>query len=92
MYNGSEGVPEDHVKAAQLFLEAAQMGDAQAMNLLGVAYSHGSGVHRDIDKAVYWWKKSVETDPNGPDGKAAQSWLDVHNGKPLCVYCAPSTK
>lgn len=94
MYNadGSLGVPEDHVKAAQLFLKAAQAGDAQAMNNLGVLYGRGSGVPRDINEAVRWWEKAVEIDGKGPAGKAAQSWLDLHNGKPLCVYCPPSIK
>jgi TPR repeat protein len=90
MYNsdGSLGLPEDHVKAAQFFLKAAQAGDAQAMNNLGVMYYQGKGVpRRDSDKAVYWWKKSVEADKNGFGGKAAQSWLDMHDGKPWCPYC-----
>lgn len=85
MYNsdGSLGVPEDHVKAAQYFLKAAQAGDAQAMDNLGVMYSQGKGVPRNVDEAVRWWKKAVEIDGNGPSGRAAQSWLDVHNGRPL---------
>jgi len=94
MYNGdgSLGVPEDRVKAAQLFLKAAQAGDAQAMDNLAVMYGQGKGVPKDIDAAVRWWKKAVEVDGNGQSGKAAQSWLDVHDGKPVCVYCASSTK
>ena len=72
--DGSEGVPEDDVKAAQLYLRAAQMGDAYAMNHLGYAYSHGKGVPPDMDKAVFWWKKAVAA--GGPPGAAAQTWLD----------------
>ncbi|MGA8494007.1 MAG: tetratricopeptide repeat protein [Xanthobacteraceae bacterium] len=75
--DGSFGVPEDHAKAAQLYLKAAQMGDAYAMNHLGYVYSHGIGVPKDIDKAVFWWKKAVAA--GGEPGKAAQTWLDVLN-------------
>lgn len=88
--DGSEGVPEDHVKAAQLYLKAAQMGDAQAMNNLGVMYSQGRGVPRDISEAVRLWKKAVAL--GGPAGKAAQTWLDAHDGKAFCIYCGPSSK
>ncbi|MFM0090768.1 tetratricopeptide repeat protein [Paraburkholderia sediminicola] len=89
MYNadGSLGAPADHAKAARLFLEAAQAGDAQAMDNLGVLYSQGKGVLRKINEAVYWWTKAVEVDKNGPSGKAAQSWLDLHNGKGICPDC-----
>jgi hypothetical protein len=83
MYNGdgSLGVPADHVKAAQLFLKAAQAGNAQAMNNLGVMYSQGKGLPRDIDQAIRWWKKAIEVDGNGASGKAAQSWLQMYNNK-----------
>jgi len=72
--DGSEGVPEDDVKAAQLYLKAAHMGDAYAMNHLGYVYSHGKGVPKDMDEAVFWWKKAVAA--GGQPGAAAQTWLD----------------
>jgi TPR repeat protein len=90
--DGSLGVAEDQAKAAQLFLRAAKAGDAQAMNNLALKYSQGKGLPRDIDAAIRWWRKAVEVDKNGPSGKAAQSWLDLHNGKPFCPYCAPSAR
>jgi TPR repeat protein len=73
--DGSEGVPEDDVKAAQLYMKAATMGDAYAMNHLGYVYSHGKGVPKDMGKAVFWWKKAVVA--GGEPGKAAQTWLDL---------------
>lgn len=73
--DGSEGVPEDDVKAAQLDMKAARMGDAYAMNNLGYVYSHGKGVRKDMDRAVFWWKKAVAA--GGEPGKAAQTWLDL---------------
>jgi hypothetical protein len=94
MYNsdGSFGVPEDHVKAARLYIKAAKAGNAQAMNNLGVMYWQGLGVDRDVGKAIFWWKRCIESDKNGESGKAAQSWLELHDGKPFCLYCLPSTK
>lgn len=80
--DGSFGVPGDPVKAAQLFLKAAHAGDARAMNNLGVMYLQGKGVRQDLDQAVYWWKKALEADQNGMNGRAAQSWLDLHARKP----------
>ncbi|WP_075643772.1 tetratricopeptide repeat protein [Paraburkholderia monticola] len=89
MYNGdgSMGAPADHVKAARLFLEAARAGDAQAMNNLGLLYLQGKGVRQNVNEAVYWWRKAVEVDKNGPSGRAAQSWLDLHDGKCLFPLC-----
>lgn len=75
--DGSEGVPEDDVKAAQLYLKAAHMGDAYAMNHLGYVYSHGKGVPKDMNKAVFWWKKAVAA--GGQPGAAAQTWLDIEH-------------
>jgi hypothetical protein len=93
MYNGdgSMGVPSDHVKAAELFLTAAQAGDAQAMDNLGVAYYQGKGVPENIDEARRWWKKAIEIDHDGGGGRAAQSWLDLLDGKGLCPDCPTTT-
>ena len=73
--DGSEGVPADDVKAAQLYLKAATMGEPYAMNHLGYVYGHGKGVPIDMNKAVFWWKKAVAA--GGDPGKAAQTWLDL---------------
>jgi len=73
--DGLEGVPGDDVKAAQLYMKAATMGDAYAMNHLGYVYSHGKGLPKDMDQAVFWWKKAVVA--GGEPGKAAQTWLDL---------------
>lgn len=77
--DGSEGVPEDDVKAVRLYMKAANMGDAYAMNHLGYVYSHGKGVPKNMGKAVFWWKKAAAA--GGEPGKAAQTWLDVLHQK-----------
>jgi TPR repeat protein len=47
---------------------AAEAGDANAMNRLGVVYGNGEGVPVDFAKAVEWYKKAA--DAGNPDAKA----------------------
>lgn len=46
--------------ALQLWQPAAEAGDAQAMNNLGVLYDKGLGVEPDVGRALYWYAKSAE--------------------------------
>lgn len=47
-------------------LEKARLGDADAQNRLGIAYSEAKGVKPNQVKAVYWFRKSAEHgDPLG---------------------------
>ena len=39
---------------------AAEQGDADAQCNLGVCYEHGSGVEKDLAKAVEWYNKAAE--------------------------------
>ncbi len=41
-------------------LEAAQKGDGNAQNYLGIAYSEGLGVKPNQKTAVYWFEKSAD--------------------------------
>lgn len=43
-----------------LLFWAADNGVAQAMNDIGLCYEEGQGMHVDYDKALEWFKKSVE--------------------------------
>lgn len=72
--DGSLGVPADQSKATTLFLKAARLGDAQAMDNLGYRYMRGLGVATNLHQAIFWWKRAVAT--GGEGGKAAQTWLD----------------
>ena len=88
--DGNYGVPKDDVFSAQLYLKAARQGDTQAMNSLGVIFSTGKGVSRNMDQALFWWNRAAKL--GGPAGDAARQWLALHDGKPLCVYCSPDSK
>lgn len=46
--------------ALQLWQPAAEAGDAQAMNNLGVLYDKGLGVEPDVGRALHWYAKSAE--------------------------------
>lgn len=49
-----------YYEAAEWFQKAAELGNAQAQNNLGILYKYGTGVDRDIAKAAYWFAKAAE--------------------------------
>ena len=56
-YNhGSYGLPQDWMKAAELWLKAGELGCAEAYCKLGGLYAIGQGVERDEKKAKYYWE------------------------------------
>jgi len=57
---GAAGFSQSHDKAAQMFKSAADMGHAQALNNLGLAYSEGDGVPKSPEEALMLWKKSAD--------------------------------
>ena len=59
MYANGEGVPKDPAKAVELFQKAAEQGNVDAQNNLGVMYYAGEGVPRDETKAKEWFKKAA---------------------------------
>ena len=59
MYANGEGVPKDPVKAVELFQKAADQGNVDAENNLGVMYFSGEGIARDTDKAKEWFAKAA---------------------------------
>jgi len=54
MYRTGEGVPQDDVEAASWYRKAADQGDADAQNNLGVMYDTGEGVPQDDVEAHKW--------------------------------------
>ena len=45
--------------AKSLFNEASKKGYAPAMNQLGNMYAFGTGTRRNLDSAIFWYKKSI---------------------------------
>ncbi len=74
--NGS-GVPQDYAEEARLYRKAAEQGNAEAQNNLGIAYATGWGVPQDYAEAIRWYRKAAEQ-----DNTDAQNNLGIlyHNG------------
>ena len=41
-------------------IEAAKNGDPKAQNVIGICYSEGTGVEKNLETAVYWFRKAAE--------------------------------
>jgi uncharacterized protein len=53
-YENGFGVPQDYAAAADLYLRAAEQGDAFAQCRLGLSYDKGHGVPRDLILSYKW--------------------------------------
>lgn len=49
-----------NASALELLVGAAEAGNAQAMNFLGVLFATGSQVPRDYPMALYWFQKAID--------------------------------
>ncbi|MFH1725002.1 MAG: RDD family protein [Elusimicrobiota bacterium] len=50
---------EQHERALELALPAAEDGDAESQNLVGMLYEHGKGVEQDQRQAMSWFRKAA---------------------------------
>lgn len=55
---------KNKTKALELYIQAAEMGNAKAACNVGVLYEYGNGVSKDLKEAFRWYLKSAE---NGYD-------------------------
>lgn len=51
---------KDYANALTFFQRAANSGNADALNNLGVMYHYGEGVAKDFTKAAEWYRKAAE--------------------------------
>jgi len=61
----SDGVPRDYAKAREWLKKAADKGQAEAMDNLGIIYANGKGVPPDLAEAARWFRKAA--DKNVPE-------------------------
>jgi hypothetical protein len=54
--NGSNGLPEDHEKAFELYTKAADLGSIIAHRRIGACYYDGKGTTNDVNKAKYYFE------------------------------------
>ena len=59
-YNGTEDIPQDYLKAYDLFLEAAETGHVGAQSYLSKMLSLGEGVDIDMAESVKWGLLAAE--------------------------------
>jgi len=59
MYYRGRGVNQSYSEALRLFRQAADLGDQQAMNNIGVMYSEGQGVPKSDAEASRWYQKAT---------------------------------
>jgi len=50
----------DYAEAVEWYQKAAEKGHAPAQTNLGVCYSKGKGIPKDMAKAVYWYTQAAE--------------------------------
>jgi TPR repeat protein len=78
MYHDGIGVPQDYAQSVLWLRKPANQGDADAQNLLGIAYSNGLGVPLDFAQAAVWFRKSA--DQGNPEAQFGLGCL-YHNGQ-----------
>jgi TPR repeat protein len=64
LYQTGQGVPQDQLRAVELFRQSAKQGYPFAFTALANSYHEGMGVEKSLRKALYWFLLSAEFDPN----------------------------
>ena len=59
-YEDGDGVEQDFTHAAELYKQAADLGNAEAMFQIGFLYQEGNGVEQSYSKAKEWFEKAAE--------------------------------
>ncbi len=75
---GKNGYPDNPVKAAECFLQAAQLGHTEAQYEIGRRYESGNGIGKNVDKALEWYEKSAWS--GNRNASASENRLKVASG------------
>ncbi len=59
MYAEGQGVTQNYPKAKYWYKKAAEQGNANAQNNLGVLYENGQGVTQNFTQAKSWFEKAA---------------------------------
>ena len=59
-YHYGHGVKIDYSKAMKYYVQAAENGNARALNHIGILYEKGLGVERDYSKAIEYYLQAAE--------------------------------
>jgi len=66
----------NYERARELWLPAAEAGDAQAQNALGTLYYLGLGVRRDDDRALQWFEQAARQGHPGAQRNTGMMYMD----------------
>ena len=55
-FTGTNGFPQDYVKALELLYRAGELGHAMAYSNIGYAHTYGKGVKVDMKKALHYYE------------------------------------
>ena len=80
---------KDYRQALPLMVEASELGNSQAMSILGTMYLMGNGVTEDGKKAVMWLQKSIDA---GYDGAISVLGMAYATGKAGVVVDIPKAR
>jgi len=94
-----EGVPRDPARAAELYCEAARLGDAEAQFSLGWMYANGRGIGRDNRLASLFFGMAAEQGHEyakkmlafvGPSGSTIELPECMRDPAPLVIWGTPA--
>ena len=94
-----EGVPRDPERAAELYCQAARLGDAEAQFSLGWMYANGRGIGRDNRLASLFFGMAAEQGHEyakkmlafvGPSGATAELPECMRDPAPLVIWGTPN--
>ena len=71
MYRIGEGVKRNYQQALAWYRKAADQGQADAQNELGIMYAAGEGVAKNDQQAIEWFNK-VLAQPDTPQNAQAK--------------------
>src|SRR5436190_8934444 len=60
LYNNSKGIEKNLEKAFYWYQKAAENGNNDAMDGLGICYYDGEGTEKNLEKAFYWYQKAAK--------------------------------
>jgi TPR repeat protein len=73
MYSDGDGVPHDMTRAAELFLKAANGGNAIAQMHIGYLYLTGEGAQKNMEEGARWTR--IAADNGNADAMANMAAL-----------------
>lgn len=59
-YDQGESIEQDHEKAFELYLKAANLNHEYAQNNVALMYEDGIGVTKNIEEAIRWYRKAAQ--------------------------------